>query len=118
MSIILSDEQCLQWIKDPSISPYVKKYWYTIEGDKRFFDRISKKQILTNEMNWNPNIFINRVKDICFINSLLRQKIVDKINEYEDEKIRDDLVWPHMLLTLSLVVTQVAHLARGHPEQQ
>jgi len=86
MSIILSDEQCLQWIKDPSISPYVKNYWYTIEGDKRFFNRISKKQILTNEMNWNPNIFINRVKDICFINSLLRQKIVDKINEYEDEK--------------------------------
>jgi len=86
MSIILSDEQCLQWIKDPSISPYVKNYWYTIEGDKRFFNRISKKQILTNEMNWNPNIFINRVKDICFINSLLRQKIVDKINEYERDK--------------------------------
>ena len=39
-------------------------------------------------------------------------------DEYDDEKIRDDLVWPHMLLTLSLVVTQVAHLARGHPEQQ
>jgi hypothetical protein len=86
MSIILSDEQCLQWIKDPSISPYVKKYWYTIEGDERFFNRISKKQILTNEMNWNPNIFINRVKDICFMNSLLRQKIVDKINEYERDK--------------------------------
>jgi hypothetical protein len=39
-------------------------------------------------------------------------------DEYDDEKIRDDLVWPYMLLTLSLVVTQVAHLARGHPEQQ
>ena len=39
-------------------------------------------------------------------------------DEYDDEKIRDAFVWPHMLLTLSLVVTQVAHLARGHLEQQ
>ena len=39
-------------------------------------------------------------------------------NEYGDEKIRDALVWPSMLLTLSLVITQVAHLARGHSEPQ
>ena len=28
MSIILNDEQCLQWIKDPSITPYVQKSMY------------------------------------------------------------------------------------------
>jgi hypothetical protein len=39
-------------------------------------------------------------------------------DEYDDEKIRDAFVWPHMLLTLSLVITQVAHLARGHSEPQ
>jgi hypothetical protein len=36
-------------------------------------------------------------------------------DEYDDEKIRDAFVWPHMLLTLSLVITQVAQPAPDHP---
>lgn len=87
MSIILNDEQCLQWIKDPSITPYVQKSMYSIEGTDAFYNRIHKKQILTDEMNGNPNIFFSKVKDVCFINSLLRKKIVDNINEYTRDKI-------------------------------
>jgi hypothetical protein len=89
MSIILSDKQCLQWIKDPSITPYFQKYWYLIEGTEASYYRIYKKQILTDEIDENPtpNLFVDKVKDICFINSLLRKKIVDNINEYTRDKI-------------------------------
>ena len=87
MSIILNDEQCLLWIKDPSISPYTNLYIYSIEGTDAFYDRIHKKQILFDENDKTPTLFINKVKDVCFINSLLRQKIVDKIKEYKRDKI-------------------------------
>ena len=87
MSVILNDEQCLLWIKDPSISPYTNLYIYSIEGTDAFYDRIHKKQILFDENDKTPTLFINKVKDVCFINSLLRQKIVDKIKEYKRDKI-------------------------------
>ena len=87
MAIILNDEQCLMWIKDPSISPYTNLYIYSIEGTDAFYDRIHKKQILFDENDKTPTLFINKVKDVCFINSLLRQKIVDKIKEYKRNKI-------------------------------
>ena len=88
MAIILNDEQCLMWIKDPSISPYVKEYLYSIDdSDTSPYKRFQNKQILFDENDKTPTLFINKVKDVCFINSLLRQKIVDKIKEYKRDKI-------------------------------
>jgi hypothetical protein len=86
MEIILSDEQCLQWIKDPSISPYINNYRYLKDGIH--FERFNRKQVLTNDKTLNnPRIFINKIKNSCFYNTALRQKIIDTINEYTDNKI-------------------------------
>ena len=75
MPIRLNDDQCLLWIKDPSISPYINGV------DKRY-----RKNILSDEELKNPRSFLNKVKRKCFHNSALRQKIVDKINEYRKKK--------------------------------
>ena len=75
MPIRLNDDQCLLWIKDPSISPY------TNGVDKKY-----RKNILSDEELKNPRSFLNKVKRKCFHNSELRQKIVDKINEYRRNK--------------------------------
>ena len=75
MPIRLNDDQCLLWIKDPSISPYINGV-----------DKIYRKNILSDEELKNPRSFLNKVKRKCFHNSALRQKIVDKINEYRRNK--------------------------------
>ena len=75
MPIRLNDEHCLLWIKDPSVSPY------TDGVDKKY-----RKDILSDEELKNPRSFLNKVKRKCFYNSDLRQKIVDKINEYRKKK--------------------------------
>ena len=75
MPIRLNDDQCLLWIRDPSISPYINGV------DKNY-----RKNILSDEELKNPKSFLNKVKRKCFHNSALRQKIVDKINEYRKKK--------------------------------
>ena len=75
MPVILNDEHCLLWIKDPSVSPYINGV------EKRY-----RKNILSDEELKNPRSFLNKVKRKCFYNSDLRQKIVDKINEYRKKK--------------------------------
>ena len=66
--IKLNDEHCLLWVKDPSVSPFK-----------------SRKNILTDEKLQNPKSFLNKIKRKCFYNSALRQKIVEKIKEYQKE---------------------------------
>lgn len=65
MPLRLNDEHCLQWIKDPSISPF--KY---------------KKDILHQEKSKNPLSFLERVKWKCFHKSALREEIVKRITEW------------------------------------
>jgi len=73
MPLNLSDEQCLLWIKDPTISPLVNK-----KTNKRRF-------IFDNNLD-NPKKIFNTVKDACFYNSALRPKIIEQINEYQKNK--------------------------------
>jgi len=75
MPIILNDEQCLLWIKDPSVSPFVNDY--SILHNK------VRKNILSEATIKNPKSFLNKVKRKCFYNSAIRQQIVDKITEYQ-----------------------------------
>ena len=70
MPLRLDDEQCLLWIKDPSISPLVNK-----KTNKR-------RNIFDNNLD-NPKKIFNTVKDTCFYNSALRPKIIEQINEYK-----------------------------------
>ena len=70
MPLNISDEQCLLWIKDPSISPLVN-----IKTNKR-------REIFDKNLD-NPKEFFNTIKNACFYNSELRKKIVDKIKEYQ-----------------------------------
>ena len=65
MPLRLNDEHCLNWIKDPSISPF--KY---------------KKDILNQEKTKNPLSFLERVKWKCFHKSALREEIVKRITEW------------------------------------
>lgn len=70
MPLNLSDEQCLLWIKDPTISPLVN-----IKTNKR-------RKIFDKNLD-NPKEIFNTVKNTCFYNSELRKNIVDKIEEYQ-----------------------------------
>ena len=76
MAIRLNDEQCLLWIKDPSISPF---------ENNRVPYKI-RRNILSEANIKNPKSFLNRVKRKCFYNSAIRQQIVDKIKEYKENK--------------------------------
>jgi hypothetical protein len=75
MPIRLNDEQCLLWIKDPSVSPFSNNY---IQHKRR-------KNILSEANIKNPKSFLNKVKRKCFHNSAIRQQIVDKIKEYQKD---------------------------------
>uniref|UniRef100_A0A6C0LE09 HECT domain-containing protein n=1 Tax=viral metagenome TaxID=1070528 RepID=A0A6C0LE09_9ZZZZ len=75
MPIRLNDEQCLLWIKDPSVSPFENDY---IQHKRR-------KNILSEANIKNPKSFLNKVKRKCFHNSAIRQQIVDKIKEYQKD---------------------------------
>jgi hypothetical protein len=70
MPLRLNDEHCLLWIKDPSISPFENK------NKKR-------KDILSADTLKNPKSFLNKIKRKCFYNSVLRNKIVEQIKEYQ-----------------------------------
>jgi hypothetical protein len=92
MPLILDNEQCLLWIKDPSISPFVNNY----------VARKYKKDILNDDSLKNPKSFLNRIRRKCFYNSALRRKIVDQIKEYQsngelrlytlNDKLIDDFI--------------------------
>ena len=73
----LDDKHCLLWIKDPSVSPF--------ENDNSFnyTNILTRKNILSEKDIKNPKSFLNRVKRKCFFNSALRQKIVERIKEYQ-----------------------------------
>jgi hypothetical protein len=73
MPIRLDDEQCLEWLRDPSISPFENNYVM----------RKYRKDILTEETLNNPKSFLNRVKRKCFYNTALRPKIIERIKEYQ-----------------------------------
>ena len=55
MPIRLDDEECLVWLRDPSISPFV--------AIKR--DRKMQRNILTDETLNNPKSFLNKIKRKC-----------------------------------------------------
>jgi hypothetical protein len=92
MPLRLNDDQCLLWIKDPSISPFENNY----------VARKYRKDILTEDTLKNPRSFLNRIRRKCFFNSTLRQNIVDQIKEYQrveaqrlytlNDKLIDDFV--------------------------
>lgn len=79
MSVRLNDDQCLLWIKDPSISPFENNY---VARKYRKDILIDHDVNADNALN-NPKSFLNRVRRRCFYNSALRQKLVDKIKEYQ-----------------------------------
>jgi len=85
MPIKLTDEQYLLWIKDPSISPYLNKYVYTKANI--YNNRTYRKNILTANTINNPKAFLNQIIMKAISNISIRQKIIDKINEYKINKI-------------------------------
>jgi len=71
----VKDEECLEWIKDPSVSPFINK--------RETYGRpVIKSEIYNEENQTNPKSILNNIKRRCFYNSALRQQIVDKIKEY------------------------------------
>ena len=75
MPLILHDNDCLLWIMDPSISPFVN-------------NKNNRRTILSEEALKNPRSLLNKIKRRCFYNTSLRHKIVDKINEYKRNGVR------------------------------
>jgi hypothetical protein len=80
MPIILTDEQYILWIKDPSVSPY-------INNDVDYYDRTFRKNILNLSTLNNPRSFLNKIIMNAFSNTSARQKIVEQIKEYKENKI-------------------------------
>jgi hypothetical protein len=70
----VKDEECLVWIKDPSVSPFIKK--------RKTYGHVIKREIYNEELQGNPMSILNNIKLRCFYNSALRQKIVNKIKEF------------------------------------
>jgi hypothetical protein len=75
MPLRLDDEECLEWLRDPSVSPFV--------AIKR--DRETRRNILSEDTLNNPRSFLNRVKRKCFYNTALRPKIIERIKEYQKD---------------------------------
>ena len=76
MPLILNDADCLLWIIDPSISPFVN-------------NKNKRRNILSEEALKNPRSLLNKIKRRCFFNSSLRQKIVDMIKKFQrDGRLR------------------------------
>jgi hypothetical protein len=91
MSIILTDEQYILWIKDPSVSPYINDYAYVKNGDDVFYIRKHRKNILDLSTLNNPRSFLNKIIMNAFSNTSARQKIVEQIKEYKENKNHDYL---------------------------
>ena len=70
MPLILNDSDCLLWIIDPSISPFIN-------------NKNNRRNILSEEALKNPRSLLNKIKRRCFFNSSLRQKIVDMIKKFQ-----------------------------------
>jgi hypothetical protein len=77
MPFDLTDDECLLWIKDPSFSPFEKEAvaFYRIQKIRRL--------ILNDEIPKNPKDILHKVQRKCFYNSELRQKIIERINEFK-----------------------------------
>ena len=75
MPIRLNDEECLEWLRDPGISPFV-----AIKRDRKI-----QRNILTEETLNNPRSFLNKIKRKCFYNTELRPKIIERIKEYQKD---------------------------------
>jgi len=86
MSIILTDEQYILWIKDPSVSPYINDYAYVKNGDDVFYIRKHRKNILNLSTLNNSRSFLNKIIMNAFSNTSARQKIVEQIIEYKENK--------------------------------
>jgi hypothetical protein len=84
MPIILTDEQYLLWIKDPSVSPYINNYVYS--KDDEYYDRKVRKNILNVETLNNPLSFVNKIIVKAFNNTSAKQKIVEQIKKYNKSK--------------------------------
>jgi hypothetical protein len=84
MPIILTDEQYLLWIKDPSVSPYINNYVY--RKDDEYYDRKVRKNILNVETLNNPLSFVNKIIVKAFNNTSAKQKIVEQIKKYNKSK--------------------------------
>ena len=88
MPIKLNDEQCLLWIKDPSVSPFIntkmRNTWIS-PLETKYIEHKVRKNILSEENIKNPKSFLNKIKRKCFYNSTVRQQIVDKIKEYKKD---------------------------------
>jgi hypothetical protein len=87
MPVRLTDEQCLLWIKDPSISPYENDYVQRKYRKDILIDYNDDNDDSVDAVNGlkNPKSFLNRVRRRCFYNSALRQKLVDQIKEYQSK---------------------------------
>jgi hypothetical protein len=109
MPVKLNNDQYLLWIKDPSISPYINDDKKNINDDKKKIihnnrilistyinddykeasihnDKMSRKNILTDEALKNPLSFLKEIQRITFHNTSLREDIVKQINEYNLNK--------------------------------
>ena len=84
MPIRLNDDHCLLWIKDPSVSPFENNYVQHKPLSNDYVIHKVRKNILSEATLKNPRSFLNKIKRKCFHNSVLRQQIVDKINEYRN----------------------------------
>jgi len=71
----VKDDECLLWIKDPSFSPFGRKY--------PSFAPFRRRDILNQESQNNPMYILDKIKRKCFYNSALRQQIVKQITEYK-----------------------------------
>jgi len=76
----VKDEECLVWIKDPSVSPFEKEIELRYGRTHKY-----RNKILNEENETNPRNILNNIKRRCFYNSALRRQIVDKIKEYRSQ---------------------------------
>jgi len=88
---VYDNEQCLVWIKDPSIFPVIiRKPKLNELRQPRLNTKTGKmvrespmRKDIRNPNARNPYALFNDVKTNCFHNLALRQRIVDKIQEYK-----------------------------------
>ena len=67
MPVNITDEEYLLWIKDPSTSPYINNYVYMKDGD--YYDRKTRKNILSVETLNNPKSLLNKIIINAFSNT-------------------------------------------------
>jgi hypothetical protein len=80
MPFDLTDDECLLWIKDPSLSPFEKEVGFHSRSLK------IRRLILNGEIPKNPKDIVHKVQRKCFYNSALREEIVKRIREWQQNK--------------------------------